>query len=322
MGTYPITLSGGEDQNYSITLEAGTLTIGKKDLTITADDKQKTYGEANPPLTFTYSGLVNGDTKVTTEPSINTTATTASNVGNYPIELAGGEDQNYAITLVEGELEIVPAVLQVKAVNQSKIFGQADPEFTYTVSGLVGTDEAEGVLSGALEREAGEVPGVYEIRQGTLKANANYVMAFAGGNLLIEAARILSVTELGVIETPWGQDPVLPAKVTVLTTDGQLFEVGLSWNTFGLDLFKRGVYTIRGAFNLPEGIVNPDGLGISVAIRVLPKPAPLDVTLTNSVFVGDETNFFITVGAFQVTDPVDNIHTGQRARPPLRSLFG
>jgi gliding motility-associated-like protein len=308
VGTYPITLTGGSDENYTITLVDGTLTIGKKDLKITADDKSKIYGEENPALTFTYTGLVNGDTEVATEPSLSTLATAASSVGIYPITLTGGEDQNYAITLVAGEMEIVPAVLQVKVERKTKIFGQSDPVFTYVVSGLVDTDEIGEVLTGELEREEGEIPGLYEIRQGTLKTNGNYVIAFAGGTLLIEAARILSVTELGVIETAWGQEPVLPSNVTILTTDGQLFDLGVIWNTFGLDIFKRGVYTIRGTFNLPVGIVNPDELIISVAIRVIAKPAPLDVMLSNSVFVGEETNFFITVGAFQVNDPVDNIH--------------
>ena len=70
VGEYPITLEGGSDDNYEITLEAGTLTIGKKALTITADDKQKTYGEANPTLTFSYDGLTNGDTQVSIEPKI------------------------------------------------------------------------------------------------------------------------------------------------------------------------------------------------------------------------------------------------------------
>ena len=43
-------------------------------------------------------------------------------------------------------------------------------------------------------------------------------------------------------------------------------------------------------------------------VIVLPKPAPLDVALTNDVFEGSTTIFFIPVGAFVVDDPVDNIH--------------
>ncbi|WP_157972285.1 MBG domain-containing protein, partial [Pleomorphovibrio marinus] len=62
VGTYPITLDGGSDDNYDITLKAGELAISKASLTITADDQSKVYGEENPSLTFSYFGLVNGDT--------------------------------------------------------------------------------------------------------------------------------------------------------------------------------------------------------------------------------------------------------------------
>jgi gliding motility-associated-like protein len=41
---------------------------------------------------------------------------------------------------------------------------------------------------------------------------------------------------------------------------------------------------------------------------ILPKPAPLDVALNNSVFKAEGKKFFIPVGGFQVNDPVDNIH--------------
>ena len=56
VGTAPITCSFGVDNNYSFTYVAGTLTIGKKQLTVTATDASKTYGAANPAFAFTYSG--------------------------------------------------------------------------------------------------------------------------------------------------------------------------------------------------------------------------------------------------------------------------
>ncbi|WP_245812783.1 MBG domain-containing protein, partial [Belliella buryatensis] len=150
VGTYPITLKGGEDANYAITLVAGELEVTKAALTITAEDKSKIYGSSNPALTFTYSGLVNGDTELSTEPSISTTATASSAVGMYPITLTGGSDANYDITLVAGELEVTKATLTINADNQTKIYDLEDPVFTYTVTGLIGSDQ----LIGKLSREA------------------------------------------------------------------------------------------------------------------------------------------------------------------------
>ena len=62
VGTYPITASGAVDANYTISYVAGTLTINKAGLTITANDQSKVYGAALPALTVSYSGFVNGDT--------------------------------------------------------------------------------------------------------------------------------------------------------------------------------------------------------------------------------------------------------------------
>jgi len=64
--------------------------VNKAALTITANDASKTYGDANPTLSVSYSGFVNGDdaSKLTTQPTITTTATAGSAVGTYPITVA------------------------------------------------------------------------------------------------------------------------------------------------------------------------------------------------------------------------------------------
>ncbi|SDA89173.1 The GLUG motif-containing protein, partial [Algoriphagus alkaliphilus] len=130
----------GDEVNFAAEPVERTLTVGKKALTITADDKQKTYGEANPVLTFTYTGLVNGDTKVTTEPSISTTALASSNAGTYPITLEGGSDDNYAITLVNGTLTIDKKALTITADDKQKTYGEANPALTFSYTGLVNGD--------------------------------------------------------------------------------------------------------------------------------------------------------------------------------------
>ncbi|MCH7399437.1 Ig-like domain-containing protein, partial [Belliella sp. DSM 107340] len=110
VGTYQFnlgTLSAGA--NYNLLLISNPLRITPAPLTITADDKQKTFSQANPTLTFSYAGLVNGDTQVADEPIIATTATEASPVGNYQITLSGGSDPNYSISIFNGTLIVNPA---------------------------------------------------------------------------------------------------------------------------------------------------------------------------------------------------------------------
>ena len=92
VNTYVITPALGTlaAANYTFpTFAAGTLTVTKALLTVTADDKSRGYGSANPGLTISYTGFVNGDTAVVidTPPTAATTATVASPAGSYPITL-------------------------------------------------------------------------------------------------------------------------------------------------------------------------------------------------------------------------------------------
>ncbi|WP_332913921.1 MBG domain-containing protein [Algoriphagus boritolerans] len=285
----------------------GTLTIGQKALTITAADKQKIYGEANPVLTFSYAGLVNGDTRVENEPAIATSATASSNVGTYPITLSGGSDQNYTITLVNGTLTVNFAVLKIIADAKSKIFGNLDPALTFTTSGFKLSD-TEAILTGTLTRTPGENVGIYEISLGTLDAGINYQLDFVGSELEIIPAQLAEFLTGGDITTPWSVEPVLPNQVDVLTQDGQILTYEVVWDRSTLNVFKRGTYTIFGTVNLPAGVLNPSGQKAVLQVIVLPKPAPTDIILSNNQFVPNSNVFFQDIGFFTVIDEFDDIH--------------
>jgi len=107
-GNYAITASGAADANYAITYIAGNLNIGQVPLTITADNQKMSQGTAVPTLTFSYNGFVNGDGSgnLTAAPSIATTGTSLSPVGQYPITLSDAVDANYNISYVNAVLTI------------------------------------------------------------------------------------------------------------------------------------------------------------------------------------------------------------------------
>ena len=303
-GTARVTITG--IGNYTGT-KTQTFTIAPKALTIRANNAAKIYGDANPSFRFTYSGLVDGDTEIDQAPSISTLATTTTGVGNYPITLTGGSDPNYSLTLVEGALEVSPAPLSLAVNAVTKIYGQVDPAYTFSLQGLKGSD-TDAILRGALSREAGEDPGSYLITQGSISAGANYTLTVTGANLQILKARALSVAELGLVTTEWSKEAALPATVDLLATHGQYFRVEVKWDKSKLNLLARGTYSLTGTLILPAGIENPDQVLAKIQVQVLPKAAPRDVTITNTTFVGSTTVFFIPVGAFVVNDPVDKIH--------------
>ena len=303
-GTAKLTITG--IGNYTSTKNEN-FNILPKALTVQANSASKIYGDANPSLSFTYSGLVDGDTEIDQAPSIGTPATTTSGVGTYPITLTGGADPNYSLTLVEGALDVTPAPLSLAINAATKIYGQVDPVYTYSLQGLKGSD-TEAVLVGAFSRQAGEDPSSYRISQGSISAGANYNLTVVGASLQILKAKVLSVAELTGVTTAWSKEPVLPTTVNLLAAHGQNFQVEVKWDKSKLNLLARGTYSLTGRLLLPVGIENPDEVLAKIKVQVLPKPAPRDVTITNTSFVGSTTVFFIPVGAFVVTDPVDNIH--------------
>lgn len=91
--------------NYDSGSAAATLVINAVALTVSADDKSKIAGDANPPLTATLSGLVGGDSFA---PVISTTATAGSPVGTYPIAVTPFTSPNCSITFVDGTLTVNP----------------------------------------------------------------------------------------------------------------------------------------------------------------------------------------------------------------------
>ncbi len=101
-GSYTLTPQGlySNQQGYIINYVGGTLTVSPAPLTITADNQSKVYGAGMPTLTASYSGFVNNQTpaSLTTFPTLSTTATASSNVGNYSIVPSGAVDSNYTIT--------------------------------------------------------------------------------------------------------------------------------------------------------------------------------------------------------------------------------
>jgi gliding motility-associated-like protein len=143
--TDDITLGGGVDENYSFSYVAADFEVTKATLTVTADSQTKVYGDANPTLTFQYSGFVNDDDEedLTTKPVTSTTVSETTSVGTYTddITLAGGDDENYSFSYVAADFEVTKAELTVTADNQTKVYGDANPTLTFQYSGFVNDDD-------------------------------------------------------------------------------------------------------------------------------------------------------------------------------------
>ena len=97
-----------------------------------------------------------------------------------PLSVAPQEDG--ADQTVEVRLERKPAA--IRADRQWKVYGEADPELSYTLEGL----PEDAVVTGALSRAEGENVGTYAITQGTLSVEGDYEIQFIGADFVITKA--------------------------------------------------------------------------------------------------------------------------------------
>ena len=137
--TSAMNLTGADAGNYRLTLPEMTGSISKAMLSVSADQKTKSYGSVNPALTATYSGWQGQDdsSMLTSKPIITTTVTAASVVGVYPgaISIGGASDENYDFTYSPADFTVVKAALTVTADFKVKAYGAAMPVLTFTYSG-------------------------------------------------------------------------------------------------------------------------------------------------------------------------------------------
>jgi len=118
VGTYDIIVKPGSVKNFNATYVNGKLTITKAPLTITAKDYTIKQGEELPTFEVTYEGFKNNETEdvLTKKPTIATTATSASEPGEYDITASDAEATNYEIGYVNGKLTIETSNIISKGV--------------------------------------------------------------------------------------------------------------------------------------------------------------------------------------------------------------
>jgi CSLREA domain-containing protein len=205
---YPITAtpSGANLANYTVTNNAGVLTVGKAPLSITANNASMTYGGTVPTLTGTLTGIVNSDAITATYA---TTATSASPVAAYPITatLSGANLANYTVTNNAGVLTVGKAPLSVTASNASMTYGGTVPTLTGTLTGIVNSDAITATY--ATTATTATPVAAYPITATLAGANlANYTVTNNAGVLTVGKAP-LSVTANNASMTYGGTVPTL-----------------------------------------------------------------------------------------------------------------
>ena len=238
-GTWNITPStaiGSGLSNYTITYDENStgLTVAAKALTLTALDQSRSYGDVNPALTYTITGLVPGDfldsSELTGSPDIQTTAvdyTSGAGVYHITIHDLGNlkytdPNSNYTFQnalFVGGMLTIQPAPLTITAVNVTRLYGQTNPALTPQYSGFVNgetvaTSDLTGSPSLSTTATTASAAGTYSIvvGRGSL-ASTDYTLSYEPGTLTIIPA-VLTVTAGNAIRAYGAANPTLNCNIT------------------------------------------------------------------------------------------------------------
>lgn len=195
VGEYPITISGVIAENYEPKYENGTLRVNKAPLTVAVNNSSRIYGNYNPKFEFSYSGLKNDETspEMITAFNVATVASKTSSVGEYEIVVSGGEAKNYEIVgYTNGKLTISKAPITVIANNTKKVYGDDNPSFGFSCSGLKNDDTANTIfnINPTLICTATNDSNVgdYEITVGDGKAYNYEIVSYVSGTLTITKA--------------------------------------------------------------------------------------------------------------------------------------
>ncbi len=214
-------------------------------------------------------------------------------VGEY--EFYGASiSAEYATQLTEGVLTIDKRDVTVTLDDQSKVYGESDPELTYEVEGLVDGDDLNIVVS----RAEGEDVGDYTIT--ATAENANYNIAVVDGELTITAKTITeadvalngSLTYNGVMQIQY-----------ITITDGITYEIT------GNRASNAGNYTliVTGTGNY-TGSVELDWSIAKATAEITLDSTPITVTYGETVVLPTATSNFGDVTCDKI--PADLVEAG------------
>ena len=164
----------------------------KDQVVLTANNKGRAYGDANPAFDYTVSGT--GTLKG--EPAITCEATATSPVGTYPIVISKGTVSNYKQEYHNGTLTVTKAPLTITAGSYTKKQGEAMPQFAATYSGFKNGETASVLTKQPVfhcDANEASAPGEYPITVSGAEAQ-NYGISYVAGKLIVTAADPVKVT--------------------------------------------------------------------------------------------------------------------------------
>ena len=195
------------DKNHSDSdVVTSSITINKKSIDVTAEDKSRAYGAVNPELTYTHSGEISGEEAGFTG-ALETEAKETSAPGNYDItqgDLALADNgtfkaANYKITYTKASLTVTKADGSGSVTMEDWTYGETakDPVATSSTNGTNNVTYKYKVSTAADSTYTDAKPsnaGTYTV-QATFAETDNYNEVTTTANFTIEQKEITVTAE-------------------------------------------------------------------------------------------------------------------------------
>lgn len=181
----------------------------KNTITVVANSGEATYnGEAHSVSGFeTLSFTIDGNTYTVSGLTASVSGIDANDytnavTGTAEVKDANGNDVTgqFTVKTKNGTLTIKPAEVTITADNKEKFVDEADPQFTYTISGIVEADKDKKVTLTIIRDKVGtpegELAGSYSIipKDASIEGSNNYTFKYVNGTLTIKERNAITVT--------------------------------------------------------------------------------------------------------------------------------
>ncbi len=289
-GYYRLALTADDDNVYA--QEEMYLYIKKAYMTIAPDYAERKYGEENPSFTYKIYGLVNDETEsvLLTKPSITTTATPTSDVGEYPITADGAFAVNYDIIYWEATLTIAKAPLTITAEDKTIEYGEALPEFTFVAEGFYGDDtigNIDELPTISCDVSETTLSGTYPIIL-TGGNDNNYELVLINGILTINEPPVVMAESIALssdlIELSEGQSEQL---VAIITPDN-VTETTVAWSSSNENIATVDAQGVVEAVSQGEAVITAttiDGSGLSAQCTIIVLQASIGNTQEDNTLI-------------------------------------
>ena len=283
VGDYPISVTLGENPNYTVSTEGGTfkITAASSDgLGLNASGHDGVYDG----ITYSASANVTVADGTTVEYSLNgtdwtRTAPTIKDVDEFTVYVRA-TNSNYETATATVTMKVTPKPVTVKANDNGKVYNGAEPTLDATEDGVVSGD----ALDYEVVRVEGEDVGEYAINviPGT---NPNYNVTPVAGKFTITAAssELLGLTASGcdVVYDGKAHSPTVSVAITENTTIS--YSWTRAWSTDAPSITDVGELTVQ----IKAENKNYETAYATVTLKVTAKELTITAGSDEKVFDGE-----------------------------------